>query len=91
MFEAPKGQFYGFTEGTLLAMMKPADGQPATGGNGTMFAFKVDSPEEVDHHYAKAMSLGAKDDGVPGPRGDRGFYGSYFRDLDGNKLCIYHM
>ena len=91
MFEAPNGQFYGFTEGTLLAVMKPADGQVATGGNGTMFAFKVDSPEEVDQHYAKAMSLGAIDDGVPGSRGDRGFYGSYFRDLDGNKLCIYHM
>ena len=24
--------------------------------------------------------------GAPGPRGDHGLYGGYFRDLDGNKL-----
>jgi predicted lactoylglutathione lyase len=71
--------------------LKPADGQLATGGNGTKFAFKVDSNARVDEVYSKVLALGAKDDGGPGPRGERGFYGSYIRDLDNNKLCIYHM
>lgn len=91
IFEAPTGQFYSFGDGSLFGVFRPADGQAATGGNGSMFAFKVGSPDEVDAVYAKALSLGASDDGAPGPRGDRGFYGSYVRDADGNKLCIYHM
>jgi hypothetical protein len=37
------------------------------------------------------MSLGAKDEGKPGPRGDGGFYCGYFRDLDGNKLNAFCM
>jgi predicted lactoylglutathione lyase len=39
----------------------------------------------VDAIYKKALELGGKDEGAPGPRGD-GFYAGYFRDLDGNKL-----
>ncbi|MGN6149257.1 MAG: VOC family protein, partial [Rhizomicrobium sp.] len=35
-----------------------------------------------------ALSLGATDEGAPGLRGDT-FYGAYFRDLDGNKLCVF--
>jgi catechol 2,3-dioxygenase-like lactoylglutathione lyase family enzyme len=91
VFESPTGQFYGFKEGTLFGVLKPHNGQAATGGNGTMFAFKVSSPADVDRIYEAAILLGAKDDGRPGPRGERGFYGSYFRDSDGNKICIYHM
>ena len=90
-FEAPTGQFYGFGQGSLLGVFHPADGAVATGGNGTMLAFKVESPERVKQIYAKALSLGATDEGAPGPRGDRGFYASYFRDLDGNKICVYIM
>src|SRR3990172_1835487 len=90
IFEAPTGQFYGFSEGSLFGVFKPADGRSATGGNGTMFAFKVASPEEVANIYAKAIEFGATNEGEPGPRGDRGFYASYVRDPDGNKLCIYH-
>jgi predicted lactoylglutathione lyase len=39
----------------------------------------------VDAIHRKALQLGARDEGAPGPRGD-GFYAAYFRDLDGNKL-----
>ena len=39
-----------------------------------------------DAMQAKALSLGAADEGAPGPRGIPGFYAAYFRDLDGNKL-----
>jgi catechol 2,3-dioxygenase-like lactoylglutathione lyase family enzyme len=90
-FASPTGQFYAFSAGTLFGILKPHDGKPASGGNGSMYAFKVASPADVDRAYAKAIQLGASDDGEPGPRGDRGFYGSYIRDADGNKLCIYHM
>ena len=37
-----------------------------------------------------AMAAGAADEGAPGVRGEEGpqaFYGAYFRDFDGNKLC----
>ena len=72
-----------------IGITKPFDGKPATVGNGTMVALEVDSPQKVDAFYKKAVSLGAKDEGKPGPRGDSGFYAAYFRDLDGNKLNVF--
>lgn len=74
-----------------IAATKPYDGKPATVGNGTMVALAVDSPEKVQQVHAKALSLGAKDEGAPGPRGDEGFYAGYFRDPDGNKLNVFCM
>jgi len=68
----------------------PYDGKQATVGNGTMIALTADSTDKVDAVYAKAMQLGASDEGPPGPRMD-GFYAAYFRDLDGNKLNIFFM
>ena len=44
----------------------------------------------MDRIYKVALSLGAKDEGAPGDRGG-GFYGAYFRDLDGNKVCVFKM
>ena len=90
-FEAPSGQFYGFDQGALLGVLKPFDGEPAASGNGTMVALKVPSEEQVGKVHAKALDLGAADEGAPGPRGTRGFYAAYFRDFDGNKFCVYHM
>ena len=72
-----------------LGVCIPYDGNPATAGNGTMVALVVDSNEKVDAVYRKAISLGAKDEGAPGPRGMPGFYAGYFRDPDGNKLNCY--
>jgi catechol 2,3-dioxygenase-like lactoylglutathione lyase family enzyme len=69
-----------------LGVIKPYDGQAATVGNGTMVALVVDSNDKVDAVYRKALELGGKDEGAPGPRGIPGFYVGYFRDLDGNKL-----
>ena len=73
-----------------LGILTPYDEKPATVGNGVMVALTVDSREKVDRLHKKALALGGKDEGKPGPRGD-GFYAGYFRDLDGNKLncfCI---
>ena len=66
----------------------PYDGKQASVGNGTMIALTVNSSEKVDAVYAKALQLGATDEGPPGPRMD-GFYAAYFRDLDGNKLNVF--
>ncbi len=73
-----------------LGIIKPHNKLPATWGNGTMVALVVDSKDKVDRLYAKAIELGAVDEGKPGPRGE-GFYAGYFRDLDGNKLNAFCM
>ncbi|MGB3810870.1 MAG: VOC family protein [Parvibaculum sp.] len=77
-------------QGGMLAVIKPFDGNAATVGNGNMVSLAVGSRENVDKLHAKALSLGGKDEGAPGLRGGN-FYGAYFRDLDGNKLCAFHM
>ena len=74
-----------------LSVTKPFDGNAASVGNGVMVALAVDSQEKVDALHRKAMDLGGKDEGAPGPRGDSGFYAAYFRDLDGNKLNAFFM
>lgn len=85
------GRFVGWSNGgPMLAVTKPHDGNKANFGNGTMVALAAGSRENVDKMHAKALSLGGKDEGAPGLRGDT-FYGAYFRDLDGNKFVAFHM
>ncbi len=74
--------------GGPLSLNKPHDGNPATVGNGVMVALSADSSEMVDAVHKKALELGAKDEGAPGPR-TSGYF-AYFRDPDGNKLCAVH-
>ena len=69
----------------MVSVIRPYDKKPATVGNGVMVALAASSKAQVDAIHAKALALGGKDEGAPGPRGD-GFYAGYFRDLDGNKL-----
>jgi predicted lactoylglutathione lyase len=78
--KSPKGPF--------LAVGQPYDGEPASYGNGTMISLAAASQDQVKTVYKKAMELGARDEGEPGYRTDN-FFGAYFRDPDGNKLCIY--
>ena len=73
-----------------FAVMTPHDGQAATVGNGTMVALVYREPAQVNAMHTKALALGGNDEGAPGDRGG-GFYGAYFRDLDGNKLCAFCM
>ena len=72
-----------------LGVIKPFDGKPASAGNGVMVSLVVDSNAKVDEIHQKALALGAKDEGAPGPRGTGGFYAGYFRDLDGHKINCY--
>lgn len=83
-------RFQGYTtgDGPMLSVCKPFDGKSATAGNGTMISLAAPSREVVDRLHARALAEGAADEGAPGLRGDV-FYGAYFRDLDGNKLCIF--
>ena len=77
-----------------LCVLKPFDGNAATVGNGMMVAFSAGSRAKVDALHAKALQLGGTCEGKPGLRGPDGpqaFYGAYFRDLDGNKLCAFHV
>ena len=77
-------------KGAGLALTKPYDGKPATVGNGVMVALAAGDKAKVDALYRKALELGGKDEGAPGPRSET-FYAGYFRDLDGNKLNAFHM
>ncbi|HET9388006.1 MAG TPA: VOC family protein [Steroidobacteraceae bacterium] len=72
----------------MFYVIKPADGNKATIGNGVMIALAAKSEREVDQVYERAIALGGKDEGPAGSRGE-GFYAGYFRDLDGNKLCAF--
>jgi catechol 2,3-dioxygenase-like lactoylglutathione lyase family enzyme len=84
-------KFYGTGgEGAMLAICIPYDEKPQNCGNGNMIAINAGDRATVDKLYAKAMELGASDDGEPGERMPV-FYGAYVRDLDGNKLCFYEM
>lgn len=74
----------------MLAIVKPFDGAAATHGNGTMVALLAPSRAVVDKVHADALAQGAVDEGAPRDHGG-GFYGAYFRDPDGNKLCIFKM
>jgi len=74
-----------------FAVCAPFNGEPATAGNGTMVALTAPTRAVVDQVHARALELGGSDEGAPGLRGAEanGFYAAYFRDPDGNKLCIY--
>lgn len=88
LFDNGRLYFYGAGPGQpMLAIGGPYDEQEATCGNGVMPALAVDDTATVDRAHAKALALGAVDDGQPGERVP-GFYGAYFRDPDGHKICI---
>jgi catechol 2,3-dioxygenase-like lactoylglutathione lyase family enzyme len=77
-----------------IAVTNPYNKQAATAGNGNMIALTVDERAKVDRLHAKALELGGTCEGPPGLRGDEGpqaFYAAYFRDPDGNKLCVFRM
>ena len=73
-----------------FGVVMPHDGKPQQRGNGHMTALLAGSRARVDEFHALALRLGATDEGAPGDRGF-GFYGGYFRDLDGNKLNFFHL
>jgi catechol 2,3-dioxygenase-like lactoylglutathione lyase family enzyme len=77
-------------DGAMLLVGLPLEGLHEV-GNGNMAGFPAPSRAIVDAVHAKALELGGTCEGKPGIRGDdpNGFYGAYFRDLDGNKLVTF--
>ncbi len=89
LFPHPSGgRVYGKDGNPFFVVLGPYNKRPATVGNGSMSAFRFDTHGEVAAFHAKALALGGADEGAPGERAPK-FYMSYFRDLDGNKLCAF--
>ena len=77
-------------EGPEFMVTRPANGQPATFANGGTISFAAPSRAAVHAFHQKALELGGKDEGAPGPRAfTPTAYAAYIRDPDGNKLCTY--
>lgn len=74
----------------LFIITRPYDRQPASAGNGQMIAFLAESGSVVNRCHALAIEHGGACEGEPGLRPDyhKSYYGTYFRDPDGNKLCV---
>jgi catechol 2,3-dioxygenase-like lactoylglutathione lyase family enzyme len=89
LMPTPHGLMYRLASGAMIMITRPYNEQPATASNGGMLAIAVDSKEDVARVHAKALALGGTCEGEPGPRGAFGEF-AYFRDLDGNKLAVFH-
>ena len=74
----------------LFIVGVPYDGQPHDPGNGHMVAFTAGTHKTVQEAHAIALGQGCKDEGAPAfrPHYHENYYGAYFRDHDGNKLCV---
>jgi len=78
-------------KGFSFCICEPFDKNKATAGNGTMFAFRARSAEQVRKFHAAGLMHGGSDEGAPGIREEYGadFYVAYLRDPDGHKLaCV---
>lgn len=74
----------------LFLIGRPLDGKIATFGNGQMIALLAPARDAVDRAHAQALVRGGRCEGPPGlrPEYHANYYGAYFRDPDGNKLCV---
>ena len=74
----------------LLVLGRPFDGGAHAPGNGQMVALLAASRALVDQAHATALACGGVCEGPPGlrPQYHAHYYGAYFRDPDGNKLCV---
>jgi catechol 2,3-dioxygenase-like lactoylglutathione lyase family enzyme len=74
----------------LFIIGKPHDGRAHEAGNGQMTAFLAQSRKVVDDVYAAALRNGGISEGQPGlrPEYTPTYYGAYFRDTEGNKICV---
>lgn len=74
----------------MLFIGKPFNGEPAVAGNGAMAALLAADRVTVDRCHALAIRHGGTDEGAPGLRAHyhANHYAAYFRDPDGNKLCV---
>ncbi len=74
----------------LFLIGRPYDQLAPQPGNGHMVAFLAESRTAVDQAFSVALAHGGTSEGLPGlrPQYHEYYYGAYFRDPDGNKLCV---
>jgi catechol 2,3-dioxygenase-like lactoylglutathione lyase family enzyme len=74
----------------LFLITKPFNQTGASAGNGSMTALMAPNRAAVDQCHKLALANGGKCEGPPGLRTHYHphYYGAYFRDPDGNKLCV---
>ena len=74
----------------LFVIGLPYDGEQASPGNGQMIALLAPSRALVQSCFDIAIAHGASSEGLPGlrPHYHPHYFGAYFRDPDGNKICI---
>jgi catechol 2,3-dioxygenase-like lactoylglutathione lyase family enzyme len=93
-FHEPAGCWAGWHsaggERPYFLIGKPFNGQPHAAGNGQMVAFAANSRAAVRSAYKAALRFGVLSEGEPGlrPEYHPNYYGAYFRDTEGNKLCV---
>lgn len=74
----------------LFLVGHPYNEEPAAPGNGQMVALLAPNREAVDKCFAVAIASGGRSEGAPGlrPHYHPDYYGAYFCDPDGNKICV---
>lgn len=74
----------------LFLIGRPYDGLAHQVGNGQMVAFAAADRATVDRVHAVALANGGTCEGAPGlrPEYHAHYHGAYFRDTEGNKLCV---
>ena len=93
-FSRPERSWAGWMEQgvarPLFLIGRSFNGEAANPGNGQMVALLAPHRAAVDQAYAWAMENGGTDEGSPGlrPHYHPDYYGAYFRDPDGNKICV---
>ena len=74
----------------LFLIGRPSDGQAHAAGNGQMVALLAESRDMVTRAYVVALENGGTSEGAPGlrPEYHANYFGAYFRDTEGNKICV---
>lgn len=74
----------------LFLIGRPYDQHAHEAGNGQMVALMAETRRDVDLAHQAALAAGGQCEGAPGlrPEYHPDYYGAYFRDTEGNKLCV---
>lgn len=83
------GSIWGIDKPSFF-VLRPANGKPASVGNGVTVSFEAPSRAAAAAFHEAALAAGGTCEGKPGTRDwAPNAYAAYARDLDGNKLAVY--